>query len=336
LQSAPSVAAHQQNEYRRGFLPIVRVIAEIWTRLAQKNASLALPFLQRWSSSQLKLNQRLALFAAADKAVSPNDAADTLLVLPQGLLFLTNTSVEVFRLVRERWEEFSAAKRASIEERLAAGPPAEWFRSNSDVHVERSRFDILGEMERAGLTLGNQTKSVLTEIKKKYPEWELRPSEQAGFHIWQGGWGPIAGDSQIFQNVPVDSLVDEAKKFAETADFMAGDDWQALCQSDPQLVLQGLEARAKKGDWPEWAWDPFLWATQKLDSPDSIALTGKLLLTFPAEDFPKIANVASWWLNEKAKALDDNVLWPLWDKIEAATAEEPTEAMERFAKVGVL
>jgi hypothetical protein len=125
----PSVAAHRQNEYRSGFLPIVRVIADTWTRLAQKDAAFALPFVWQWSSSSRKLNNRLALFSAADKAVPPDDAADVLLALPQGLMFLTNTSVEVFRLIRERWEDFSRAKRASIEGRLAAGPPSDWFRS---------------------------------------------------------------------------------------------------------------------------------------------------------------------------------------------------------------
>jgi len=324
----PSVAAHGQNKHRSGFLPIVRVIAEIWTRLAQLDASLALPFVQRWSSSPLKLNKRLALFAAADKAVPPDDAADTLLALPQGLLFLTNTSVEVFRLIRERWGDFSAAKRAKIEDRLSAGPPADMFRSDANVGVERCRFDILGEMERAGLALGGQTRSMLAEIKKRNPEWKLRPSEQAGFHLWHGGVRNIVGDSHKLQNVPIESLVDEAKKLADKADFTEGDNWHALCQSDPQRGLDGLEAQAKRGDWPDWAWNTFLWATQKLDSPDSIALTGKLLLSFPREGFSRVANVASWWLNEKAKALDDNLLWPLWDKIEAATAQEPTEAQD--------
>jgi hypothetical protein len=37
----PSVAKHRQNAYRTGFLPIVRVVAEIWTRLARKNPNLA-------------------------------------------------------------------------------------------------------------------------------------------------------------------------------------------------------------------------------------------------------------------------------------------------------
>jgi hypothetical protein len=324
----PSIAAHRQNEYRTGFLPIVRFIAETWTRLAQKDATLARSFVQRWSSSDLKLNRRLALFAAADKVVPAEEAADVLLMLPQGLLFLTNTSVEVFRLIRERWKELSAEKRVKIEDRIVAGPPPDWFRSDADKYLDRCRFDILGEMERAGLELDGKAKSVLKEIRNKNPDWELRPTEQAGFHIWHGSGGRIEGNSQRLQIVPVDLLVDEARKAADNAGFLDGDDWQALCQSDAEHALLGLDAKARKGGWPAWAWNPFLWASDKLDSPESIDLTAKLLLMFPDQDFAEIASTASWWLNEKAKALDENVLWPLWDKIEAATALESVEATD--------
>src|SRR2546423_4053904 len=65
----PSVAKHHQNEYRKGFFPIVRVIAEIWTRLAKKNPQLALLFVALWQASPLRLVRRLALFAAANPVV---------------------------------------------------------------------------------------------------------------------------------------------------------------------------------------------------------------------------------------------------------------------------
>lgn len=321
----PSVAAHRQNEYRSGFLPIVRVIAELWTRLARKDAALALPLVERWSANPLKMMKRLALFAAADSGVPSDQAVTVLLDLPQGLLFLTNTSVEVFRLIRARWPEFIDAQRDDIEKRLIAGPPPDWFSANADVHIERSRFDMLGEIERDGLKLSNQAKSVLDEIKIKNPSWVLRPPEQAGFHIWHTSGGRIVGDHQKLKDVPVENLVDEAKRLADEADFMDGDVWQAFCQSDPQRALDGLKAKADKGEWPDSAWNSFLWATQKLDSPESITLTGKLLLAFPENDFSKIGGVASWWLNEKAKALDDELLWLLWDKIEAATVRESAE-----------
>jgi hypothetical protein len=321
----PSIAAHRQNEYRTGFLPIVRVIAEIWSRLANSEPALALPYVEHWSSSPLKLNQRLALFAAADTAVSADAAADVLLALPQGLLFLTNTSVEVFRLVRTRWKDFSTEKRAKIEDRIIAGPPRDLFESEVDAVVDRSRYDLLGEMERSGLDIGQAAKALLAGIKSKYPIWELRPPEQAGFHIWHEGGGQIIGNPQGFEAISDESLIDEARKAADKSDFLDGDDWQAFCQSNPQRALRGLETKAREGQWPVWAWNPFLWAGKKLDAPDGITMTGELLLKFPDEEFPKVAGAASWWLNEKAKELDENILWPLWDKIATATALWATE-----------
>jgi len=89
--------------------------------------------------------------------------------------------------------------------------------------------------------------------------------------------------------------------------------------------LRGLEAKAGRGEWPAWAWNPFLWTAQKLDDPKSINLAADLLLKFPKKEFLEIADTASWWLDQKAMALDENLLWPLWDKIEAATLVKSAE-----------
>jgi hypothetical protein len=326
----PSVAAHSQNQYHGGFLPIVRTIADVWSRLVQKNAALGLPFVQRWSSSELKLNQRLALFAAGDEAVPVDNAAEVLLALPQHLLFHTNTTVEVFRLIRRRWAEISVEKRRMIENRIAAGPPRNSYRDDIDTAsvenmVDRARYDLLGEMHRSQLALNDASERLLADIRSKYPEWELRPSEQAGFHIWHGGSFQIRGDSKKLRDLPDEQLVDEAQKAADSAGFMSGDDWEAFCGSYPERALRGLEAKAERGEWPDWAWKPFLWSAQKLENPKIINLAADLLLKFPQEDFRKIADTASWWLDQKAKALDDNRLWPLWDKIELGTAAEGLE-----------
>ena len=65
----PSVARHAQNDYRSGFQTIVRVMAEIWTRLAEKSSGNALVVAERWRDSPFRLMRRLALFAFADPAV---------------------------------------------------------------------------------------------------------------------------------------------------------------------------------------------------------------------------------------------------------------------------
>jgi hypothetical protein len=314
----PSVAKHGQNTYRSGFFAIVRVMAELWTRLARKDAAQALLFVRLWQESPFRLVRRLALFAAADAAVPPALAADLLITLPQGELFLTNSSVEVFRLIRARWNDFPPDKQAALERRIAEGPPADWFRDGSEKErmIDRSRFDLLGDMERHGAALGAHARKVLDDVRARWPNRQLRPAEQAGFHIWSEGASGIVGDPTKLGGVEDDQLIPAAKKAADEAGFMDGDSWQALCQTDPLRALRGLEAQVKDGQWPAWAWNPFLWATQKIDDAAVLATITRLLLAWPKNSFSEVAATASWWVDEKATALDDALLWPLWDRIE--------------------
>jgi hypothetical protein len=248
--------------------------------------------------------------------------------LPQGEFFLTNSSVEVFRLIRARWKDFAPDKQEIIERRIAEGPPADWFRDGSEKErmIDRSRFDLLGDMQRSGIQLGAHAQRVLDDVHARWPNWQLRPAEQAGFHIWSEGASAIVGDPAKLEDVDDEQLIPAAKKAADEADFMEGDSWQALCQSDPLRALRGLEAQAKVGHWPAWAWNPFLWATQKVDDVEALATIARLLLLCPKEKFSEISASASWWLDEKTTKLDEALLWPLWDRIEEMVPRDAEEA----------
>src|SRR6185312_9653426 len=110
----PSVAEHPQNQYRTGFHPIVRVIAELWERLSAKSSKLAILFVDRWQHLPFRLTRRLGLFACASPVVPVALAAGALIALPQGELFLTGSTVEVVRLLRARWNEFELEQRDVI------------------------------------------------------------------------------------------------------------------------------------------------------------------------------------------------------------------------------
>jgi hypothetical protein len=312
----PSVAAHSQNAYRAGFQPIVRVMAEIWTRLAGKDAGLAIQVVELWRQG-FRLIRRLALFAAANPVVPASTVASILMALPQGELFLTNSTVEVYRLLYHRWRDLTSEQRQAIEERIVEGPPSDWFREGAETEqiIDRCRFDLLGELERVKLDLTENSKALFKQIVERWPQWKLRPAEQAGFHIWHEGTSGIIGDPDKLKDVADDELVAAAEKAAAEADFLEGDAWQALCQTDPPRALRGLEAEANKRLWSASAWDRFLWAAPKIEDPESAAKIARLILDAPDEPFAKMASSASWWLNEKARKLEDNLLWPLWDRI---------------------
>lgn len=323
----PSVAKHKQNTYRTGFLPIVRVTADLWTRLGRKDTQRALSFVELWRASPFRLIRRLALFAAADAVVPVNIAAQVLITLPAGELFLTSSRVEVHRLLDARWHDFSPDEQQAIEKRIAEGPPADCFPEDQARRVDRCRFNLLGYLERNGVGLGTHAQAVLDDIRRRWPKWELQPKEQAGFHIWQEGVSSaIVGDPARLRGVPDPQLVAAAKKAGDEADFLEGDAWQALCQTDPPRALRGLVAEAEANRWPPWAWHPFLWAAQKQADADDVRRVARLLLEWPEDSFSEIAADASWWLNETTQTVDDDLLWPLWDRIAEVSLQEIEEA----------
>ena len=320
----PSVAAHPQNEHRSGFLEITRVIAELWTRLARKDSERAVQFLDRWRDSRFRFNHRLALFACADPVVSAGVAADTLICLPQGELFLTNTAVEVYRLLKARWNELSAEKRAIIEQRLCDGPPRGWFRQGAEIdrHTDRCRFNILEQMAQAGLQLGANAQATMRQVRGRWPDWTLGPEEQTGFGTWTRTERGVVGDPTKLQNIADDQVVAEAMRIDATADFGEGDSWRALCATEPERALRGLEAEARSSRWPTQAWEPFFWECGTISEAEAGTHITRLLIDWPQEKFSEIAHQVSSWLKINHEAVEHDDLWRLWDKLVAATSNE--------------
>jgi hypothetical protein len=150
--------------------------------------------------------------------------------------------------------------------------------------------------------------------------------EQAGFHIWTGGVREVVGDPDKLKDIPDNELVAAAKQAQERADFTDGDVWEALCRSDPARAFRGLQAQSRADAWPAWAWRPFLWAADKIQDPDDVSLVATLLVDWPEEEFSEITDAASYWLNQKAKILDERLLWPLWDRVEISSPRDIEEA----------
>jgi hypothetical protein len=327
----PSVAQHAQNEYRSGFQVIVRVMAEIWTRLAAKSPPKAKAIAERWRDSDFRLIRRLALFAAVNPVIPADLGADMLVRLPSAELFLSGSSVEIYRLIRARWNEFPKSKQNMILRRFREGPPHSIFREGVDIDraVDHTRFEIFSSMARDGFDIGKAGQTLLARIKMRYPRWQPKPAEQVGFHVWhESGPRQVTGDADKLKNVADSQLVAEAKEIAARADFMDGDNWQALCLADPDRALRGLDAAAEDGDWAVGVWEQLLWSRTAYTDPNTETRIAQLLLRWPAETFSRVSAAASSWLHQRVKTLPDDLLWPLWDKIADASLTEAPESAE--------
>jgi hypothetical protein len=321
----PSVARHPQNEYRSGFQAIVRVMAEVWTRLAAKSPSKANGIAERWRESSFRLLRRLALFAALSPVVPAKSAAVMLVQLPVGDLFLSSSSVEITRLIRAQWKEFPKPRQNAILRRFREGPPRSLFRKGADIDraVDHARFEVLSTMIRDRLDIGAAGKKLLDEITTRYPSWQPKPPERAGFHVWhESGPRDIADGANKLKNLQDSRLVAEAKRIAANADFLDADVWQGLCLAEPDRALRGLDAATRKRDWPSDFWEQLLWSRTAYADAATEDRIAQLLLQWPVKSFEKVSAAASSWVHERVKTLPDDLLWPLWDKIADATLVE--------------
>ena len=275
--------------------------------------------LREWQSSSFRLVHRLALYAAADTRIPALQAADVLISLPRGELFLTNSQVEVHRLVRKRWTEFPAKQRQLIEKRIIDGPPSDWFREGAELGRvnDRYRFELLLDLERSELPLGNEAAVLLQAIRERHPNWRDAEPEKVGFVVWQGGITGVVGNKAKLASVPDERLVQAAKTVADEADFMEGDAWQALCQDEPLRAFRGIENAMTAERWHEWAWRPFLWAATKITDPTELNRIASLLAQWPnSMQFDETASGAAWWMDEVSEKIKAPLLWAVWDLIE--------------------
>lgn len=119
----PSVAPHGQNQYSRGFYPLVRVIADLWDRAAPNDRARGMAF-TRWCLEQnYTLPKRLGVHCLTNKAVFDGDEAGQALMALPDVVFWQRARREQMRLLVERWNDFPQQIREALEDRIIAGPP---------------------------------------------------------------------------------------------------------------------------------------------------------------------------------------------------------------------
>lgn len=326
--NVPSIANHTQNAYETGFLPIIRVVADLWERLGAKSPPDALRTLQGWKGQSHLLIRRLVLFACANEVVPAEDAGQAMLDLPPGDIFLSGATVEVVRLIRARWAEMSIPTRDAILHRICEGPPRDWFRQGVviDRLIDLARFEILADMERQGLALNAEAEKLLREIRTRWPDWEPQPFQQAGFHSWTESVSAVVHDVTVLDGVADEDLVAVAIRLLAEKGPLHGDSWQGLCLTDPDRATRALRAAAAAGNWHEDFWRRVLWSQTAYSAPETVQSLATLLRSFPDDKFSRIAPAAAWWLTKHVQVLADDSLWPVWDRIAGSYSSESDDA----------
>lgn len=313
----PSVADHSQNQHRAGFLPIVRLIAEVWTRLAGKSASAARRLATAWGASDFALFRRLYLHALTETVTfKPAEAAAVLLELDDEAFWSPNLRRETMRLMAERWTAFDEDVRAALARRICTGIPRSLFRD--DAFEDESEWDsirdhtIFARLARiraaSGGRLDADSERVLAAIQTRHPAWVPGPGDRDDFSAWMSSRRGPTGDPASLSGVADAELVSQAMRLQREQPIGYSNVWRLFCESDPERALRGLRAEADEGRWEPSAWHDLLWAAAKTQRQPLQHEIADLLVRMPRAALLSLASSAASWLREcRSLLLNDPV-----------------------------
>lgn len=324
-RDVPSIAPHAQNAYRNGFYPIIRVIADLWERLAQSNRERAIAISRTWPQAQFVLVRRLAIFAATNATHPAQDLAEAIIGLNDHDFWVSGAQVELMRGLVARWEEFADQTRQQIEARISAGIPRCVFDDDAfdaerwQIVWDRAVYRRLARLTEAGKRLGTDSNDLLAQITMRRPNWHPGSEDRDDFHSWHESLTGPDGDIDLLTGVPDATLVKEALRIEREKQFDQGDLWRKFCSSDPDRAFRGLVAENHEEGWNAYAWRALISATgEPFESPLRSEIADAML-AMPDTVLNELSHAIADWLRVHRKFLDnedsgvDSRLWLLWD-----------------------
>ncbi|MBI1651383.1 SIR2 family protein [Hyphomicrobium sulfonivorans] len=240
----PSVADHPQNAHHDGFLPLVRLSAELWVRLLAIEPAKAQVVAETWRLSDFPVVRRLWLFALhQDATVSASEVISALVAMP--LEDFWDHRKEIMELLRDRTKD--GQRIDELVSRIVAGPLLD---NEPDDEVQQRIRDnavwiYLQPLVLGGGPLPTAVQTALDDINAR-KKWIDRPFEESNFFkAWLGDVrsGPF-GDAAPLAQAPIEKRVEIAAELEQQHTFDQSDVWQVYCHDDPEGALDALVASA--------------------------------------------------------------------------------------------
>jgi NAD-dependent SIR2 family protein deacetylase len=322
----PSVATHPQNAHHFGFYPIVRVLADLWERIASRDKGTARTLVSDWLNSPYQIVRRIYIFAVRSEGVFD---AEEMRAAVEGLddeaFWIGSAQVEIMRLIAQRWEQLPAEGRRELEGRIRLGPPRtlfpnafqdedDWISVRDSAVTKR-----LARLKAASCSIAAESQALLDEIAARHPRWVPGEGDRDDFSVWHESRQGPNGEADLLANIADQALVAEAMRLQKERQFDQGDIWRVFSSADPARALRGLRSAAEANQWEVSAWRDLIWATTDKGDDTLQYELASVLIAMPEQTLSELLPAASSWLQKrrtlfaKAAPSEPNFL-TLWDK----------------------
>lgn len=333
---------YDSDEHNDSFVPIVRLLSELFDALTEKDAAAAKTAADLWRNESGGLFLRLFAFAAWHSDVQTGrSVAQFLEGLSDNAFWQWHSFPEIATLRAMRWDDMSSDLREPLERRLLDGPPERNI-SEEDGVPERAinlpRDHELARIVDAASDVPLEFRQIVSSRRLTDPEFpKLVPRVEVGLPNTRAWWVG-EGSPEKFKDVPTSELLEELANYKSS--FGEGDDAEAFAKNieGKRRILDALEIGTSEEDVAEKGWRLLLsYSNVKDDDPqnDRIIVERIATLAFKLSPtlFGRIADQLSYWIDaadEKTPRFEgSNELWFALLPYAASQAERISESTSK-------
>jgi hypothetical protein len=327
------VEDHQWSETSYGLTGPIVMMQNLIARLAAVDPTAARIEITRWPTDDQHVFARLRIWAASQTVLSPREAAEILLGLPDAVFWGSLHERDLLYALRDRWSDFSDEEQTAIEDRLRRGayPWADDLPGGPSRAAAYDRMNRLHWLNSSGVRFNFDVAAEIDALRALAPEW----TEESGDHAADSHTSEVYTvdtdpDPEPLLATPIAEILTQAQEAGQMRflDRIRHEPFRGLAGRRPVRALAALTDSRRRGEFHSWAWSDFLRAEGRTEDPLRLvgAITARLTRLPPA-DLREIANsVGDWMKRMEARFYGDaaGLLPRLWDSlIKALNSAEP-------------
>lgn len=313
-----SVAPDSQDKYSDGFYQIIRMMADLFDRLAASKFIKAKRHVAVWIDSKFVLARRLAYYAYAKDLFVDKDLSRLADAVSPDDLFGANARRELFKLFQLKWDSLPDATRSDLDRRICQGPPESPDEADPE-YVAGVQFLALSMIVGANKKISASASSLLEQLRESHPKWEIQADERELFHMWSESRRGPAADVSVLDKVLPSELVGKAFELKNADPINQHDLWRQLSAGDPDRAFEALSTIADSGTWIAEAWKEFFWEFPANAEPTLVSEIVRKVLSDSEGALATIASTIAHWLQQQHKHLSDEPpgFFEIWDHLSA-------------------
>lgn len=341
---SPIIKDNDENidNYHRteGLSALVIQFAELFIQLVKTNETAAkLEFLSLPTEDDT-IFARLRIWASKEKSiVSDNEFGQFISSLSDTAFWDIYHQRDLLLILAERWETLDDTSRELIEQKLLIGPKQWPHEKNVDFDERRDRsiLERIQWLQNKQCKLSASTVKQVQQLLSAIPNWKEVYSEGAADSMeGRSGCVSINTSHEGLAETHLSQILSRAKEGSGRSDslLVENDPFSGLAAEQPVRAFTALTYAAKQNDFPEWAWQSFLFSNaRKKDKARLTWLIAERLTRYPNARLTTILYPVSRWLKDASTKLSKDCL-PVFDHIVSklidVLRETPNEGKSRI------